>query len=108
MRICAHEGCFVPLDGAHGNARYCSGRCRSAAYKARTGYRVVGVRNAPQTRKKTGGESGLQLSWAKAVRVVATQMQNDGYEAEDAEWVARLVLRGALSARQRERLDGRT
>jgi hypothetical protein len=34
-RTCSHLDCGVPLDGRRTGTRYCSGRCRMAAHRAR-------------------------------------------------------------------------
>ncbi len=70
-RLCARLGCDEPLTSRHANARYCSDACKSAAYKARTGYTLHATREPCQTRKSSGGPSGLQVSYRKAVEVLA-------------------------------------
>lgn len=111
-RICAWRECDTSIEGYHGNARYCSGRCRSAAYKDRTGYRLVAVRNPPQTRnfrlrQRSGGQRGLALPWKRAVDTLAEYLTHDSHSADEAQAMtaeATRILAPALSDKQRERL----
>lgn len=47
MRTCAC-GCGASMEGARPQARYASDACRSRAWKARTGYRLVRARKPRQ------------------------------------------------------------
>lgn len=106
MRICAREGCTNPVVGRP-DALYCSDACKSAHWRLKTGYALQGVRKPCQTRKTRQGESGMTLSWAKTVRELGAELQRIGLDNEDAEVEARRILRGALSDKQRARLDAR-
>ena len=104
-RTCAWRECPNPLSSSHGNARYCSNRCKSAAYKDRTGYRVVGVRDRPQTRKpetrqRHGGQRGLAPAWRK---VIDTAVARFGIDEEEAV----RTFAPTLSDKQREQLANR-
>lgn len=107
MRTCARDGCNNPVTSKHASARYCSDACKSAQWRADAGYRVVGVRKACQTPKKRRRQSGMQVSWAKAVQTLAGVLQNWDMDGEEAEAEAARILRGALSDKQRARLDAR-
>ncbi len=106
-RLCARLGCDEPLTSRHANARYCSDACKSAAYKARTGYALHATRTPCQTRKSSGGPSGLQVSYRKAVEVVADFLTGPRLPREGAERVAACLLTQALSDKQRARLQAR-
>jgi hypothetical protein len=107
-RMCARDGCPQSIDGMRPNAIYCSSACKTAAWKVRAGYRTQGIRNTSRTRK-TGGPSGLQVSYGRAVEAVTRQLRLIGYSSDSGEDVetARMVLREALSDLQRARLDAR-
>lgn len=116
-RSCAREGCHNPVRSTRSNAAYCSNACKSAAWRDRTGYTLTATRKPSQTRRKCSGPSGTQLSWRKTVKVVAQLIQALAREpdtlaryANDPEKctrLAELTLQGALSDRQRERLNAR-
>jgi hypothetical protein len=107
MRTCARDGCPNPVTSRHASARYCSDACKSAQWRADAGYRVVGVRKACQTPKKRRRQSGMQVSWAKAVAILEAEYTDKGLVAEDAHASAVWLLRNALSDKQRARLDAR-
>ncbi len=60
------------------------------------------AQNADITR--TRSRSGLQVSYRKAVSVLAFFLRHAEPEWRDHEWTAEMVLRAALSERQRERV----
>ncbi len=104
---CQRDGCDEPLTSRHANARYCSDACKSAAYKARTGYTLHATREPCQTRKSSGGPSGLQVSYRKAVEVVADFLTHElapvAFTTSTTR-IAEIVLAQALSDRQLQRL----
>lgn len=102
-RSCQRTGCMNVLDGMRRDARYCSNACKTAAYKARTGYTLQALRKGRQTRKNS--QSGLQVSYRKAVEKIAHELREHGVvdPPDKARIVAELWMRDALPARQRER-----
>ena len=102
-KVCAFEGCHERLDDAHGNARYCCDAHKSAAWKAKAGYSLVGTVNACQTRKYEGRRrSGRQISYRKAVDAVATHLWCTSLcRFEDALEMAEDILHPALPEKQR-------
>lgn len=102
---CAREGCPNPMLAAHGNARYCSDACKSAAWRAKTGYRLTGTSNACQTRKSR--RSGRQISYRKALEALTTELERlapEGTTLPDA-WArgrAIRILHDALPERQQD------
>lgn len=102
MSTCAYCGRNVHLRS---NARFCTAACRTAAYRQRN------------TSPKRHKPSGLQLSWCKAVDVLAREVAaRAGWDfwdgapearREDYRRIAAAILAPAPPARQRARLDGR-
>jgi len=92
-RVC-RCGCGRSLAGRRPQARYALPACRTR-----------GWRKPSQNRHR----SGLQVSYAKAVRMVAEALHGDAYmgSVEQALRWAQTVLAEALSERQRARLDER-
>jgi hypothetical protein len=103
LRTCERDGCENQLDEMHGGARYCSNACKTAAWRDRTGYRLLGVRKPSQTRKSR--RSGRQISYRKAVEVLAAHLAAEEFHwcESDDEWyaVAEAWLHDALPERQR-------
>lgn len=103
MSTCAAPGCRESLDHLRKPGFYCSDACRARAWKARTGYRG---QTPAGTARNGKARSGLQVSFRKAVDTLAIALYG---EPPDAHTRARVeeMLRPALPARQRERLDAR-
>ena len=99
MRTCARQGCPQPVTSTHRRARFCSSACKSADWRARSGYVLVGQQEACQTRKKRGGR---QVSYRKAVTAM-TEVLVEGYAISPyvAQLVAESTMTYALSHRQR-------
>jgi len=102
---CENPDCEATLDPTrvrHG-ARTCNDRCRAKAWKSRTNYGQHRQARANGPRKP----SGLQVSFYKAVDVLAANLVFwlPADSSPDAE--AEKILRAALSDRQRARLQER-
>lgn len=89
---CRH--CKRELPAARANQRYCSGACRTAAYRAR--------KASPRRHRR----SGPQVSYRRALRAArlmliaaAPELGSDGVDA-----VAEMFMRKALPERQRQGL----
>lgn len=78
-RLCAASGCSMSLAGARPGARYCSGACRTRAWKERTGYhdtrRGKASRNASPSRARP---PSLRISYRKAADVVEAELATLG------------------------------
>lgn len=105
VRVCVHCGRALS-ESSRSEARYCSDRCRAAAWKERRGY---GARRAVRT--GLARPSGLQLSWRRALReVTELTIQLNPHLADHrdlAEEIAETALKRALPERQRRRLEAR-
>lgn len=99
LRTCERDGCENQLDEMHGGARYCSNACKTAAWRDRTGYRLLGVRKPSQTRKSR--RSGRQVSYRKAVEALAGDYIAMGMLPSVAAQRAVRVLAPTLPERQR-------
>jgi hypothetical protein len=102
-RVCAHEGCSTVLAGARPEAVYCSAACRTAAWRARSGYRIPTL--SEQRKPSQNGRakpSGLQVSYRKAVDQVADMLERSFIEKPcNARRLAEGAVKAALSERQR-------
>lgn len=97
MRRC--EWCECSLGEMRRDARYCSPAHRIAASKARRGISVRAVLT------RSGGPSGLQVSYRKAVEVL---YQHIGEPDAVARVIAEAAMAEALSPAQRARLEARS
>lgn len=116
MRLCDNPACRKPLAPERvekHDAKSCDSACRSAAWKARTGYRHPSRRNAAE-RPQNGSQprsrprSGLQVSYQRAVEVLAKGLRWHLHQplAPTEELVER-ILKDALPTRQRRIYDQR-
>lgn len=103
MNTCAHAGCTNPVTSRDPRALYCSNAHKSAAWRARTGYRLTGTQTAGQTRKRRGGPSGPQLSYHKTQRELEWRL----WEFPEVMAIVDEVLLDVMPAKQRERLEAR-
>ena len=108
-RLCKNRRCHRGPDGARADisgmseaAKFCSGPCRTEAWKLRKGAQ----RRAVRARKAPGG---VQISYAKAVDHVAVVLAMEfGLSLDDAHaWAGRILVL-ALPAKQRKRLEARS
>jgi hypothetical protein len=60
MKTCALPDCPNPVTSRHPRARYCSSAHKQAAWKLRSGYRVLGRQRTSQRRKTRDGR-GVRL-----------------------------------------------
>ena len=94
-------GCADPVTSSR--AKYATSACSSRHWRERTGYVIQGT----QTRRKAAqrrNRSGRQVSYAKAVKVLAREIANlRGWHPDGARARARAedVLSAALPDRQR-------
>lgn len=99
MRTCAREGCPSPLDGLRADARYCGQACRSAEWRARTGYTLQASRKPYQTRiKRPARPSDVRLSYRTLLDVLAREL-NSPLRARD---IAMQALTPRARARAKE------
>ncbi len=97
MRRCGRAACKADLSEMRPNAKWCSQKC---AMRVRRGEKAL------QTR--TGGPSGLQVSYRRAVMAMAVSLSTrHGVPVEEAQAEAEGYMRYILSDRQRARLDER-
>lgn len=97
-RLCAC-GCGTELEG-RANRLYASKGCKMAAYKARTGYRLVAVRKRPQSPKRREPRpSDVRPTYRAMVAVLEEQYESWGIDAPHT--VARATVRRALTNTQR-------
>lgn len=92
--------CRKRFTGKRHGAQFCSDACRMANYRARTDPARAPAR--PDHRPRA---SGPQLSYFKALRVLAAHFESEGMHPPYAREKARGVLRPALPDKQRARLD---
>lgn len=102
-RICAYPPCATPFRSSRSEARYCSDRCRTRDWKRKAFYgRARSVRTDGSSR------SGPQLSYRRAIDVLAARMDQDRILSEvTARGYLERALLDALPARQRERLEAK-
>ncbi len=105
MIHCGRAACTNDLSGMRADAKWCSAACRERVRR--------GERAHITLTKSRGGPSGAQVSYRKAVEVLATQLvvtdRRPGIATLDgARRVAEGLMREALSDRQRARLDERS
>lgn len=86
LRMCEREGCENSLVGYHPSARFCGPQCRSAAWKARTGY------GRPQPRRK-GRTNGKPRDTASVTIGLAAKQRIAGHAREQGMTLRQLVER---------------
>jgi hypothetical protein len=113
----ACDWCGGPLRAdAQPTAETHGGRCRAARWKYRNQYGRNG--NTPGPRSGENARSGLQVSYGKAVDVleawlyrlypITADEDNEQDRREAARREAELVMKAALSEKQRKRLEARS
>lgn len=102
MRRC--EQCKASIEGKRSDALYCRDLCRVTASKARRGLAV------PAVPTRSGGPSGLQVSYRKTVERMATIIgyYQPGYDKDLCRHLAEGQMRELLSPAQRARLEARS
>lgn len=116
-RICANPECPNPIDPERVrryDAKTCDAACRAAAFRARHGIRRVSdgaepvVASKPRANGSRSGPSGAQVSFRRAVGVVADLLVAEaGWDPGPAYDLAQEWLGEALSEKQRARLAAR-
>lgn len=72
---CAREGCDASLDGLRSDARYCSSACKSAAWRARSGYELQARRKACQTRiQRAARPSDVRPTFTRVYEVLVREL----------------------------------
>ncbi len=105
-RVCGC-GCDLPMDGMAPAARYATDACRARHWKERTQYdRRAAGNGGNGAQRRTGGPSGRQVSYRKAVRAAEAIIRYVGREhvtgdAELTRRIAEAFMRGALPELQR-------
>lgn len=100
---CAYGPCLTRFASSHPRARYCSGRCKAADWKLRTGYghqRTVRAEN----RRPGGAQMSRGPAITAAVQLAYFLRPALAEQPEFAEEIATRFMTEAPPARQRARL----
>ena len=113
-RVCAYPGCPVEFVPSKPWQLYHADACRTRAWRRRHGHTPSKPAHASRDGSRTGirARSGPQISYHKAVEVIATLLERldpdvCGASPMFCRHVAEAALLDAVPARQRERLEGR-
>ena len=103
MRVC-QCGCGESLEGRDRRALYATAACRARGWKREYNY---GPQPPPKVRTNARKQSGLQVSYRRAVLAMSIDLSLRGVLMEEAIEAAEASMRYILSDKQRARLDAR-